>query len=73
MVMYEGWRAVIADYVAARTNCAPTDHLPRTVGWILLGIAISAYEQWLADDESSLVQLLHDGTSILDGGLGGPP
>lgn len=69
MVMYEGWRAVIADYVAARTNRAPTDHLPRTVGWILLGIAISAYEQWLADEESSLVELLRDGTSILYFGL----
>lgn len=73
MVMYEGWRAVIADYVAARTNCAPTDHLPRTVGWILLGIAISAYEQWLADDESSLVELLHDGTRVLYMGLDSPP
>ncbi|MEH6793403.1 MAG: mycofactocin system transcriptional regulator [Rhodococcus sp. (in: high G+C Gram-positive bacteria)] len=73
MVMYEGWRLVIAEYVAVRTKRAPTDHLPRTVGWILLGIAISAYEQWLADDESSLVELLHDGTSILDGGLDGPP
>ncbi len=71
MVMYEGWRAVVADFVAARTNRAPTDHLPRTVGWILLGIAISAYEQWLADDESSLVELLRDGTSILHVGLDG--
>lgn len=69
MVMYEGWRAVIADYVAARTNCAPTDHLPRTLGWILLGIAISAYEQWLADDEANLVELLLAGTSILYIGL----
>lgn len=71
MVMYEGWRSVIADYVAARTNGAPTDHLPRTAGWILLGIAISAYEQWLADEESSLVELLRDGTSILSSGLDG--
>lgn len=71
MVMYEGWRTVIADYVATRTNCAPTDHLPRTIGWILLGVAISAYEQWLADDESSLVELLRDGTSILYSGLDG--
>ncbi|QII07393.1 mycofactocin system transcriptional regulator [Rhodococcoides fascians A25f] len=71
MVMYEGWRAVIADYVAARTNCTPADHLPRTVGWILLGIAISAYEQWLANGESSLVELLGEGTSILHVGLDG--
>ncbi|WP_037144196.1 mycofactocin system transcriptional regulator [Rhodococcoides fascians] len=72
MVMYEGWRAVIADYVATRTNCASSDHLPRTVGWILLGIAISAYEQWLTDDESSLVDLLRKGTTTLYSGLDCP-
>ncbi|WP_415975081.1 mycofactocin system transcriptional regulator [Rhodococcus sp. 077-4] len=70
MVMYEGWRAVIAEFVAARTNCAPTDHFPRTVGWVLLGIAISAYEQWLTDDGPSLAELLIEGTKPLYAGLG---
>jgi len=69
MVMYEGWRAVIADYVAGRTSLTPTDHLPRTVGWILLGIAISAYEQWLADENSTLADLLTAGTATLYEGL----
>ncbi|MCJ0980703.1 mycofactocin system transcriptional regulator [Rhodococcus sp. ARC_M12] len=69
MVMYEGWRAVIAEYVAARTASDPTDHFPRTVGWMVLGVAISAYEQWLTDDRSSLVELLTAGIAPLQSGL----
>ena len=71
MVMYEGWRAVIADYVATRTRAEPTDHLPRTTGWILLGIAIAAYEQWLVDENSDLAALLTAGAVTLHSGL--PP
>lgn len=69
MLMYEGWREVIAQYVAARTDSAPTDHFPRTVGWMVLGVAISAYEQWLTDDELDLASLLSDGTRTLYAGL----
>jgi mycofactocin system transcriptional regulator len=71
MVMYEGWRGVIADYVAVRTGGAPTDHVPRTVGWLLLGVAVSAYEQWLRDDESSLSDLLRIGARSLHQGVAG--
>ncbi|KZF00990.1 MULTISPECIES: mycofactocin system transcriptional regulator [unclassified Rhodococcus (in: high G+C Gram-positive bacteria)] len=70
MVMYEGWRQVIAEYVAARTNSDPGDHLPRTVGWMLLGVAISAYEHWLIDENNSLPELLTAGASVLFTGVG---
>lgn len=69
MVMYEGWRAVIAEYVAARTAFDPTDHFPRTVGWMVLGVAMAAYEQWLTDETLDLTQLLSDGTHPLYTGL----
>jgi mycofactocin system transcriptional regulator len=69
MLMYEGWRYVIAEYVAARTASDPDDHFPRTVGWMVLGVAMSAYEQWLTDDELDLAQLLSDGTRALYSGL----
>ncbi|MGA9870028.1 MAG: mycofactocin system transcriptional regulator, partial [Rhodococcus sp. (in: high G+C Gram-positive bacteria)] len=72
MLMYEGWRGVIAEYVAVRTNRAATEHFPRTVGWMVLGVAISAYEQWLTDDSLDLAQLLSDGTRALYAGLDGP-
>ena len=69
MVMYEGWRQVIADYVSARMRCEPGDLLARTVGWTMLGAAISAYEQWLTDDELELPELLTAGTRTLRDGL----
>lgn len=71
MLMYEGWREVIADYVAKRTDSAPTDHFPRTVGWMVLGVAMSAYEQWLTDETLELSQLLSDGARTLSAGLDG--
>ena len=47
VLMYERWRAVIADYVSARMGQPSDSLLPRTVGHVSLALAISAYEQWL--------------------------
>ena len=54
MTMYGGWREVIATYVAHRIGAAPQDLMPQTVGWMMLGVALSAYEHWLADESVSL-------------------
>lgn len=69
---YVGWRQVVADHVAARLGLAPTDHLPRTVGWVLLGVALAAYEQWLTDPALDLLTLLADGADVLAATLGRP-
>lgn len=68
-VMYEGWRGVVAEYAAGRLGASPTDHRPRIVGYLLLGIAMSAYEQWLADDTLELTDLLSVGMEQLSDGL----
>lgn len=65
VVMYDGWRRVIAEYVARRLNLEPTDQLPKTVGYLLLGVALAAYETWLADDASDLIDLLGTGSRLL--------
>ncbi|QCQ92224.1 mycofactocin system transcriptional regulator [Rhodococcus sp. SGAir0479] len=65
VVMYDGWRRVIAEYVARRLHVGPTDQLPKTVGYLLLGVALAAYETWLADDESDLLDLLGQGSRLL--------
>lgn len=70
VLMYERWRSVIADYVAARTGAEPTDPLPRTVGHVSLALAISAYEQWLTRDDASLESLLDDAMASLREYLG---
>ncbi|AXT84268.1 mycofactocin system transcriptional regulator [Aeromicrobium sp. A1-2] len=55
---YAEWRRVISDYVAARLDLAPDDMLPRVVGHVSLALAISAYEQWLADETAPLLGLV---------------
>lgn len=69
MTMYGGWRAVIADFVARRIGTTATDLLPQTVAWTMLGIALSAYEHWLADESLSLPQALGDAFDAVRGGL----
>ncbi|GES17548.1 mycofactocin system transcriptional regulator [Acrocarpospora pleiomorpha] len=55
---YAAWRRVIAEYVADRYGLSADDLLPRTVGHVSLGMALSAYEQWLNGRDASLPQLL---------------
>ncbi|WP_459800279.1 mycofactocin system transcriptional regulator [Herbidospora sp. RD11066] len=55
---YAAWRRVIAEYVAGRYGLSPDDLLPRTVGYVSLGMALSAYEQWLERGDASLPELL---------------
>jgi TetR/AcrR family transcriptional regulator, regulator of mycofactocin system len=73
MTMYAGWRQVIAEFVAHRSSGKSTDLMPQTVAWIMLGVALSAYEHWLDDESVSLPQALgaafdvvHDGLDELD-------
>lgn len=53
-LMYAEWRAAVEDFVASRTG-DPT--LPRLAGHLMLGAAVTAYEQWLADG-GDLAELL---------------
>ncbi|OBB77267.1 mycofactocin system transcriptional regulator [Mycobacterium sp. 852014-52144_SCH5372336] len=58
MTMYAGWRAVVAEFVAKRLDATAGDLIPQTVAWTMLGVALSAYEHWLADEKVSLAQAL---------------
>ncbi|WP_420752753.1 mycofactocin system transcriptional regulator [Rhodococcus sp. O3] len=71
-VMYQGWRRVIAEFVADRTGTSVEDHFPRTVAYLMLAVAVSAYEQWLADDSTELPDLLASGMRTLYSGLNSP-
>ncbi|EHM17073.1 transcriptional regulatory protein TetR [Mycobacteroides abscessus subsp. bolletii BD] len=69
MLMYTGWRDVIAQFVARRSGTDPGSLLPQTVAWTLLGVALAAYEQWLADESSKLTTLLGKGFDAAEAGL----
>lgn len=71
MLMYADWRQVIAEYCAGRLGCDPADHLPQTLGWLTLGVALAAYEQWLDEPDAELVDLLDEGARTLVTGLAG--
>lgn len=49
-LMYERWRGIIADFVAARCGVRPDDALPVTAGHVALALALSAYDRWLNSD-----------------------
>ncbi|MGW0161140.1 mycofactocin system transcriptional regulator [Mycobacterium sp. NPDC003323] len=69
MTMYAGWRAVVAEYVARRRGEKPDSLVPQTTAWTLLGVALTAYEQWLADESVSLQRLLGDAFDVVGRGL----
>jgi TetR/AcrR family transcriptional regulator, regulator of mycofactocin system len=58
VLRYSEWRAVIAEYVAARLGLEPDDLVPRTVGQVSLALALTAYELWLESPGTSLPELL---------------
>lgn len=73
MTMYAGWRGVVADFVAKRLDATAGDLVPQTVAWTMLGVALSAYEHWLADEAEPLSTALGaafdtvaDGLWVLD-------
>ncbi|WP_123027005.1 mycofactocin system transcriptional regulator [Mycolicibacterium stellerae] len=69
MTMYAGWRAVVAAFVAQRLGVKDSDLAPQTVAWTMLGVALSAYEHWLADESVSLPQALNDAFDTVSDGL----
>ena len=69
MTMYAGWRGVIAAFVARRLDTKPTDLVPQTVAWTVLGVALTAYEQWLADETVSLPDALGESFDVVRAGL----
>ena len=54
-LMYAEWRAAVADFVGSRTN---DPLLASLAGHLMLGAAVSAYEQWLLDERADLAALL---------------
>ena len=69
MTMYAGWRAVVAAFVARRLGTKDDDVVPQTVAWTMLGVALSAYEHWLADESVSLLRALGDAFDTVSDGL----
>ncbi len=69
MTMYAGWREVIAGFVARRCGVRADDLGAQTVAWMMLGVALAAYEHWLADETVSLPDALGEAFDVVSSGL----
>jgi mycofactocin system transcriptional regulator len=67
---FAAWRQVIADFVAQRTGQQPDALLPRTIAHAMLGVAVAAYEQWLASPGDDLCELLDSAVRELGAAFG---
>ena len=63
---YASWRQVVAEHVARRLDLPEHDLIPQTIAWTCLGVCLAAYEQWLADDDSTLLELLDEAFRLID-------
>lgn len=70
VLRYREWRQVISDYVARRRGLDPSDLLPQTIGHVSLALALTAYERWLAEPDSSVPDLLREAFDGLGDFLG---
>jgi mycofactocin system transcriptional regulator len=63
---YADWRGVVARFAARRLHEPVDALLPQLVGYLALGVALTAYEQWLADESADLATLLLTAFAALD-------
>jgi mycofactocin system transcriptional regulator len=66
---FASWRAVVAEFVAHWTGQRADALLPQAVAAAHLGVAVSAYEQWLARDDADLVAILDEALGLLATGF----
>jgi mycofactocin system transcriptional regulator len=68
---YAAWRQVIDEFVGERTGQRPDALAPRTIGYVALGVAIAAYEQWLETEDADLRDQLDSAMRQLAAAFGG--
>jgi mycofactocin system transcriptional regulator len=62
---YAAWRTVLSDFAAERLNLDEASLEPQSIARVFLGISLSAYEQWLRDEDTDLVTVLEEAHAIL--------
>jgi mycofactocin system transcriptional regulator len=62
---YAAWRAVLSEFAAERLGLEEASLEPQAIARVFLGISLSAYEQWLREDDSDLIEILREAQAIL--------
>lgn len=68
---YAEWRAVVAEWVAARTGAAADDLLPQAIGHAALGSAMASFGRWVDHPDEDLYELLDSAFTALAAGFAG--
>ncbi len=63
---YAAWRQAIAEFAAERLGVGSDELAPQAIGWAFLAVSLTAYEQWLRQDDAELSQLLDRAFLVLD-------
>lgn len=58
VLRYAQWRRIVAEFSAQRRGEGPDDLVPQLLGQLALAMALSAYDQWLADEAADLERLI---------------
>jgi mycofactocin system transcriptional regulator len=66
---YAAWRDVVARFAARRLDVEPESLPAQAIGHASLGVAVAAYEVWLAQPSSDLLDLLDRGFAHLATGF----
>jgi TetR/AcrR family transcriptional regulator, regulator of mycofactocin system len=69
---YAAWRWVVAEYVGRRQQQRADSLAPQAIAHAMLGVAIAAYEQWLARTDADLGELLDTAMRELAAGFSRP-
>lgn len=72
-VRYASWKALVARFAARRLDRPAADLLPQLIGGTVLAACVTAYEQWLADEDADLSRLLDQAVRQLSDGYGDLP
>ena len=69
MLRYASWRAVVAEWAAARRGEAPDDAFPQVLSHVALGASISAFTRWVQHPGEDLERCLDDGYRLIATGF----
>jgi TetR/AcrR family transcriptional regulator, regulator of mycofactocin system len=58
MLRYEAWRAVVAEYAAARLGEAADDLIPQAIAHAALGTSMAAFKRWVENPDEDLAGCL---------------
>lgn len=63
---YAAWRAVVAEFAAARLAADPADLMPQVISQVALGTAMASFGRWVAHPEEDLEALLEEAFRALE-------